>query len=272
MPAQPIGRILIVDDEENLRRTLARILRSAECETSEAAHGREALTLIRHNPYDLVYLDINLPGMNGMQVLAEIRKIAPELPVIILTGFGTLETALEALRLGALDYLLKPFDPAIIVSRTRVLLTERAVRRRKQELRAQIAALHTELQALEQEHPESGSQTPAALPGAPAQERFLKVGRLVMDLQAQRATLGERVLALPPAAFDYLKVLAQRSPQLVDYKTLVSEAQNYAVSAGEARELAKWHVHMIRQAIEDDPQHPQRVLNIRGAGYRLLVD
>lgn len=270
MPERAIGRVLIVDDEENLRQTLARILRTAGCETSEAAQGKEALTLIQHNSYDLVFLDINLPGMNGIQVLSKIRKIDPDLSVIILTGFGTLETAMEALRLGALDYLLKPYDPAIIVSRTRVVLSEQMIRTRKRELRAQITALHNELQTLEQQHPENTDYAPHTPLAGPAQDRFLKAGRLVLDLQAQRATLGERVLSLPPAAFDYLKVLARRSPQIVDYKTLVSEAQNYTVGAGEARELAKWHVHIIRQAIEEDPQNPRLVLNIRGAGYRLL--
>lgn len=264
-------RVLILDDEENLRRTLARILSNAGCETSEAGTGREALTLIEHNRYDLVFLDINLPGMNGIQVLVEIRKIDPDLPVIILTGFGTLESAMEALRLGALDYLLKPYDPAIIVSRTKVVVAEQGIQRRKRELREKITALHAELAALERDHPDA-SGSPAAISAGSQEARFLKVGRLILDLSSQRATLGERVLTLPPAAFDYLKILARRSPQVVDYKTLVTEAQSYEVSTAEARELAKWHVHILRQAIEEDPQHPELLINIRGAGYRLLVD
>jgi DNA-binding response OmpR family regulator len=285
----PLGKVLIIDDELNLRRTLARILQAAGCKTGEAGSGREALECIAHEQYDLIYLDIHMPEMNGIELLARLRQNDAETPVIILTGFGTLQTAMDAVRLGALDYLLKPYDPAIIVARTRAALHDQAGRKRKLELRRRLAdldaqrqaleaqrqALQAELQALEREIPERAplSERPGSLasPAAP-QDRFLKAGRLVLDLHAQRATFGERVLSLPPAAFDYLVVLARRSPDVVDYKTLVTDAQGYSVSLSEARDLAKWHVHAIRQALEADIHHPHFLITVRGTGYRLLVD
>jgi DNA-binding response OmpR family regulator len=180
--------------------------------------------------------------------------------------------------------LLKPFNPADLASLTRRILQEGALERRKGELRQQIAALQAELQVLEHSAEEvatspgfsSVSGASEALdsraPGSREGERFLKVGQLIMDLQAQRATFGEKVLDLPPAAFDYLVILARRSPHIVSYQALVTEAQHYQVVDSVARELSKWHIHMLRQAIEADPQNPQYVLNVRGEGYRLLVD
>ncbi len=263
------GKILIIDDEANLRDTLGRILQRAGYGFQAAADGSQALDLVHQQVFNLAFLDLHLPGMDGIQILKEIRRVQPRLPVIMLTGFGTLQSAVEALRLGAIDYLLKPFDPEVLVARTRVILEEQAIELRKQELRTQIASLQAELRNLEQGAP---SQPPAGQPVPEPQNRFYKAGRLVLDLQAKRATFGDRVLSLPPATFDYLIVLARHSPEVVSYHTLVTEAQNYQVDGGEARELAKWHMHVLRQALEIDPQNPRFLLNVRGTGYRLLAD
>jgi DNA-binding response OmpR family regulator len=263
------GKILIIDDEASLRETLGRILQRTGYETLAAADGAQAIQLIGEHVFNLAYLDLHLPGMDGIEILKKIRQLQPKLPVVMLTGFGTLQSAVEALRLGATDYLLKPFDPEVLVARTRVILEEQAIENRKEELRKQIAALHAELRSLEQETPE---QQTADQPPPEPQNRFFKAGRMVLDLQAKRATFGERVLNLPPATFDYLVVLARRSPEVVNYQALVTEAQNYQVDGVEARELAKWHMHVLRQALENDPQNPRFLLNVRGTGYRLLVD
>jgi len=263
------GKVLIIDDEAILRSTLSRILESAGCETRAAEDGYDAFTLLEEQTFDLVYLDIQLPEMNGLLVLKEIRQRQPKLPVILLTGYGSVQSAIEALRLGASDYLLKPLDPDVLVARTRMILKEQAIDWRKRELQEQIAALQLELQSLERESlPQAKNTTALSEP----YDRFLKRGRLVLDLRAQRATFGEAVLDLPPSAFDYLMVLARQSPEVVAYQALVNQAQKYQVDPGEARELAKWHVHVLRQAIENDPQNPQFILNVRGVGYRLLVD
>jgi len=268
-----MGNILVIDDEESLRHTLGRVLRQAGYEVTTAGEGNEALRLINSgyentSPYDVVYLDIRLPGMDGLQVLKEIRQRDAHLPVILLTAYGSLKTALEALRVGATDYLIKPLDPEVLVARTRVLLEEQALERRRREVREQISALQEELRLLDVgRHAEA---RPEAMP-AP-EDRFYKRGPLILDMQARRATFREAVLALPPAAFDYLVVLARHAPEVIPYQTLVTEAQGYRADMLEARELSKWHIHAIRQALEADPTRPQYLLNVRGTGYRLVVD
>jgi DNA-binding response OmpR family regulator len=173
----------------------------------------------------------------------------------------------EAVRLGAIDYLLKPVDPDTLLARTRVVLAEQVVERRRREIQEQIEALQVELKQLERNLAPPPTPTPPS-----GGDRFLKRGGLILDLQSRRATLGERVLALPPAAFDYLMVLIRHVPDVVQYQTLVAEAQGYQTDRREAQELAKWHIHELREALEPDPREPQHVLNVRGVGYRLVVD
>jgi len=112
------GNILIIDDEPNLRQTFTRILKQAGCNVTTAADGPEALKRLAGTVYDLAYLDIHLPGMDGLQVLKEIRRLYPQLPVILFTGHASLQSAMDAIRLGAVDYLLKPVDPENLLART----------------------------------------------------------------------------------------------------------------------------------------------------------
>ena len=264
----PSQKILIIDDEESLRNSLARILRHSGYEVFMGASGAEARQMVFDLACDLVYLDIRLPDADGLTILREIRQFNDRLPVILLTAYGSLQTALEAMHLGATDYLLKPLDPEVLLARTRVILEGKQRERRRQELRDQIALLQKELHALEVNQRE---EEPPRVPPSP-EARFLKHGSLILDLQTRRATFANRVVNLTPAAFDYLMVLARHAPDLVPYQVLVFEAQGYQTQPAEARELAKWHIHALRQALEKDAASPQHVLNIRGKGYRLVVD
>ncbi|MBL8056546.1 MAG: response regulator transcription factor [Anaerolineales bacterium] len=260
------GRVLIIEDEASLRQTLTRILRQAGCDVTAAGTGPEALQRLAAAPYDLTYLDIHLPEMDGLQVLREVHQLYPQMPVVMFTAFASLETAIEAMRLGATDYLLKPLNPEFLLTRTENILKKQAIERRRRELQSQIAGLQDELRRLDEAL--IPSSTPAALPS----DRFLKRGTLTVDLQARRAVFGERDLTLPPSAFDYLVVLTRHAPDVVDYQTLVTEAQGYQADRREAQELAKWHIHELRDSLEPDPSNPHHILNVRGIGYRLVVD
>ena len=108
MPLQP--RILLVDDEERFRTTLGKRLAERELEVATVGSGREAIEEVKNKLYDVVILDIKMPGIDGIETLAEIRKIKPGLEVILLTGYGSIDSAVEGMRLGAYDYILKPCD------------------------------------------------------------------------------------------------------------------------------------------------------------------
>ncbi|GAB4503261.1 MAG: response regulator transcription factor [Anaerolineales bacterium] len=262
------GHILIVDDELSLRKTLARILQRAGFEVTTAESAEQGLAFLETTHFDLVYLDIRMPGLAGLDALKVIHARDASLPVILFTAQPDLHSAVEALRRGATDYLLKPLKPETILDRTRSILALQQKERRKREIQAQIEALQAELKGLE-----DGKEPPLTPPAqAAAADRFLKRGALLLDLHTYRVTIGERVASLPPTSFDYLLVLARHAPHVVDYQTLVAEAQGYQAEAREAQELAKWHVHLIRQAIEADSRNPALLITVRGRGYRLVTE
>ncbi len=267
----PRGRILVIDDEARLRQTLARILQNAGFEEAiTAANAGEGLSMLAAQKFDLVCMDIRMPDMSGLEALKAIHTIHPELPVILFTAQPDLHSAVEALRLGAVDYLLKPLQPEVLIERIRAALARRERERRKREIQSQIEALQSELKKLEEGAEAVESAVP--LPVQAGSERFLSRGRLTLDLHTRRVTIGERVASLPPTAFDYLLVLVRHAPDVVDYQTLAAEAQGYQAEAREAQELAKWHIHHIRQAIEPDAQNPAHIINVRGRGYRFVAD
>lgn len=263
------GHILIVDDEASLRQTLARILQRAGFEVTTTASGSDALNLLSQHTFDLVYLDIRMPDMSGLEVLQIIHTKFPELPVILFTAQPDLSSAVEALRRGATDYLLKPLKPQTVIDRARSILANQQKERRKRELQRQIDALQAELNTLEREdipQPEQASQATDS-----SNDRFLKRGMFTLDLHTRRVTMNDRVINLSPTSFDYLLVLARHTPSVVDYQTLVSEAQGYETDPHEAQELTKWHIHHIRQALEPDVHNPTYVINVRGIGYRFVA-
>ena len=104
-------RILVVDDEQQMRLAVAETLRRAGYETSEAASPPEALSIFKNSEFDLVVSDIRMPEMTGIEMLPRLKAMNPQVPVIMVTAYGTIEDAVEAMKRGASDYILKPFSP-----------------------------------------------------------------------------------------------------------------------------------------------------------------
>lgn len=111
------AKILLVDDEKEFVETLAERLAARDFEVSTALDGDEGIKRLREREIDVVILDVLMPGKDGIQTLQEIKQIKPILEVIMLTGHGTIETAIQGMRLGAYDYLMKPTDMAELVDK-----------------------------------------------------------------------------------------------------------------------------------------------------------
>ncbi len=111
-----MSTVLIVDDDDQLRKSFKKLLIEEGYDVESAASGEACLEMLSRNLPDLVILDVRLPGMNGLETYQAIRRIEPKLPVIIITAYGTTETAIEATKLGAFDYILKPFDIPTMLS------------------------------------------------------------------------------------------------------------------------------------------------------------
>jgi two-component system nitrogen regulation response regulator GlnG len=129
MSARPAGRILIVDDEEEICENLSRLIRKEGYEPLVAPDGETALDLIKREFPDTLLLDIRMPGLDGMEVLRRAKKLDRDLPVIMITSHGFVKGAVDALRAGAEDYLLKPFDNAEVIRAVQRAMTNRRLRK-----------------------------------------------------------------------------------------------------------------------------------------------
>ncbi len=264
--------ILVIDDEPALRRSLALILQREGYRVTMAASALEARHCLQAGAYDLAFLDLKMPEMDGLTFLREIHLHHAEMPVLILTAHASLESAIEAVRQGARDYLLKPIKPAVLLARVREVLSEQVGPRRRREIASQINELVDELQSLDGQPAPSASRASGAS-AFPATEsaRYLRRGELTLDLHTRQAILRERHVLLPPLTFDYLVTLARHAPDAVSYETLVEESQGFRVSRAEARELAQGRVHNLRRKLELDIRRPEFIVTVRDMGYRLVV-
>lgn len=105
------NKILIVDDEKNIRMTIRQSLMDMYVETDTAVNGEEALSKLKDTDFGMVLLDLRMPGMDGMEVLEKLRKDRPDIRVVIITAHGTIDSAVDAMKLGAVDFIQKPFTP-----------------------------------------------------------------------------------------------------------------------------------------------------------------
>ena len=113
------GKVLIIDDEMSIRQTLARILHHAGLEATTAENGEQGLAYLESTSFDLVFLDVRMPGLAGLEVLEIIRVRYPGLPVVLFTAQPDLNSAVEALRHGATDYLVKPLKPEALIEKAK---------------------------------------------------------------------------------------------------------------------------------------------------------
>ncbi len=260
--------ILIIDDELNIRHTLAIILQRAGYQVTAAASAKEALHNLSKGAYDLVFLDIRMPEVDGMTLLPQIRSLYPDMPVLIVTAHATLETAMQAVRQGARDYLLKPVDPSKILARVEEILAEQKQPARRRLIVSQIQGLIGELTAIDSPDTLPGTvaaPTPGVDPG-----RYLRCGTILLDLHTRNVHLEGRKVQLPPSTFDFMVTLVRHSPNPVSYETLMMESQGYKLTRAEAREMARWQAHELRKALELDQKAPRYVITVREVGYRLV--
>jgi len=254
------AKILIVDDERTTRLSLSEIFTLRGATTAVAADGQEALDLIAKNSYDLIVLDIKMPGVSGLQVLETVQQVAPATVVILLTAHATVDSAIRALRQGAFDYLLKPAQPKTIIE-----VVERGLAKRQEYVRRQnlVGLMEQTVEAFRR------GDALATTPVAKAPETLLQAGDLSVDIGRREARLAGRLLELTPTEFDTLVYFIQHVDSVVSCRDLVKAVHNYQTTEHAARPIMRVHIHRLRQKIETDATKPQRLITVRSAGYML---
>ena len=226
---QPPISVLVVDDEPAIRRALRPPLVELGFHVAEASRGEEALQALRATSYDAVLLDINMPGIGGIETLRRIRVFAPRLPVLMLTVRDQEEDKVEALDLGADDYVTKPFSTRELIARMRS-----AVRRVRAPVRPEDAPI--------------------------------EVGEIKLEPVKRRVTKRGAPIRLTRKEFDILYCLMSRAGRVVTYAKLLTAV--WGVECREEVEYLRTFVRQLRKKIEDDPSNPLYLLTDVYVGYR----
>ena len=253
-------RILIVDDEDTLRMTMGDILSAEDREIVTAASGEEALAYLEGDPFDLIIVDLIMPGIDGLQVIDVVQKMSPQAKIIMLTAYGTLNSAIQAMRRGATDYLLKPANAPQIEAAVDRALQQRYDQAHHEALLERIGDAFDELRG----HPARSS---AEEPLPTRQERFLQARGIIIDLQKHIVTMNSQILDLTPTELRLLSTLIANNDQVMSCRELVYQVQNYETDEREARSIIRVYIRRLRKKIEPDPAAPSYILNVRGAGY-----
>ena len=279
------GKVLFVDDEINILKSIRRGFLHAPFEVITAESGEAALTLVESEPFDLALVDLKLPGIDGLAVLEVIKQRWPDRVVIVLTAHASLETAVEALRQGAHDYLFKPCKTLELRDSIRRGLLERQKaqqqRRLLHQLEQHLSSSLQDLRASIDQEPaltEAGrSEPPAPLSAAlspsddpaPEEGRFLQLGDLIVDLTRHVITLNEQLLELSPTEFSLLAYLVSEAPRVVPPQELVREVQGYQSEQWEAREIVRYHIYRLRQKVKAATGQKSLIKTVRGVGYTI---
>jgi len=279
------AKVLIVDDEESLRIGLMDLLGLMGYQVEGAASGIEALMVLERTSFDLMVLDLCMPGMSGDEVMEQSAQGYPDLPIIILTANPSVETAISAVKSSNVaDYMLKPFDIqdlAAVISR---VIKERAEQIRRRQLLDTIDnALHLLRDDEERESvaaspslPLNGEPVaPLQLTGIPQSpdrkaERFLRVGTITLDRQ-KRLTVTQHApgepIELTENEVAILASLMKHANQVLSCVELAEAAVGCQLDRLEAQNVVRPTIYRLRQKIEPKPKSPQFIRTVRGRGY-----
>ena len=273
-------KILVTDDEPGIRLFLEETLAGDGHQVTTVESGEKALHLIANQKFDLVLLDLNLPGIGGMEVLAALHEQAPDTIVIILTAHATLETAVEALRQGAHDYLFKPCKTVQLresirkglLKRQQALQQRNVLHQLEKHLSSSLENLRATIdQQVDTPLPDTVQPRPQIMPPIvePIDEggRFLQHQDLIVDFSRHVITLDGHLLELSPTEFDLLAYLISESPRVISPQELIREVQGYESEIWEASETIRQHVRRLRQKIKKSTGRTDIINTRRGVGY-----
>jgi two-component system KDP operon response regulator KdpE len=222
------SNLLIVDDERSIRLSLRTILANFGFDIVEAARGEEALALVRTAQFDAVLLDINMPGMGGIEVCRLMRKSSPRLPIVMLTVQGSEDRKVEALDAGADDYITKPFQLRELTARLRA-----AVRRNKV---------------------------------ADEKDAAILIGDVLLDPGRHLVEKKGHSVHLTPKQFELLHYLMLNAGRPIPHARLLRSV--WGPEYGNELEYLRTFIRQIRMKIEDDPADPKYLLTDSHIGYR----
>lgn len=238
----PVPRILVVEDDEDIARLIVMHLEDLNADLLRCDQGDKALELALSNAWDLIVLDLRLPGMGGLDICRQLRERGNITPILMLTAKSSELDRVLGLELGADDYLSKPFSPLELTARAKALLRRTRMNR------------HQENAELEQ----NGAAEP------------LKLGPFCICDRTHRVTMHGDRIELTSREFDLLLHFARQPGRVFRRSELLDEVWGYGHDGYE--HTVNTHINRLRGKIETDPGNPQYVNTVWGVGYRFQVE
>ena len=223
------GRILLVDDDPGLRMTLSDRLRSESYEVDTAADGNTGYSKAAEADFDVVILDLMLPGKSGLDVCRDLRRCGVTTPILMLSALGETTDKVVGLKLGADDYLPKPFEVSELLARIE------ALRRRSSHASAGPSVIH----------------------------RF---GSITVHFLRTEVVKDGAVIPVSAKEFQLLRYFIEHRGETLSRKQLLREVWGYDPDTSSGTVAV--HVRWLRQKLEDDPKHPQWIITLHGLGYK----
>ena len=227
-------KLLLVEDEPGLIMTLTDRLIAEGYDVDSAMDARSGLDSASTGSYDAILLDVMLPGGNGFDVCRTLRQKGVQTPVLMLTARGQVVDKVVGLKLGADDYLVKPFEMAELLARVEALLRR-------------------------------GASTSSSAPGTTDGFVF---GDIAIDFRRAEVTKGGKALELSAREFKLLRYFVEHRGAALSRDELLNEVWGY--NAMPSTRTVDVHVAWLRQKVEDNPRHPQHILTVHGLGYKFV--
>jgi len=232
LPDENTAHILIVDDDRRIRSLLQKFLSENGYRTSIAGDAKEARQHLESLEFDLIVLDVMMPGETGMELTKDLRTKANAVPILLLTALADVDHRIEGLQTGADDYLPKPFDPQELLLRINNILRRQAA-------------------------------MPSSKIEAPEEVRF---GDCVFKLVRGELLRGDERISLTTRDIELLRYFAEKAGQIIPREALMQGQEKISERAIDVQ------INRLRQKIEEDPRNPVHLQTVRGAGYILRVD
>ncbi len=252
------AHVLLVDDEINTSQAIKRAFELTGYSAQIAANGEEALAWLEKTHFDVMLLDLRMPGVNGLQVMRAVQEKYPDLIIIVLTAHASLDSAISAVKAGAADYLLKPQKIADIEAAVEKALNRRQAQDQRRRL---IGGMAETLQSL---------QTDSDLQQLPTDLMNTPEGTVTLDTERRRFTIhsSATTVELTAAESALLAFMMQHPDHIFSSRELAIQALGYQnLSEIEAKKIIRPHITRLRRKIEADPNHPTFIHTLRSKGY-----
>ena len=257
-----IESVMIVDDENAFQSAWTEALEKQGYPIAHAESAVEAEELLQEQEFGLALVNLKSNGhVRGLDMLEWIKENTPSTDVILVTSYAHLESSINALKMGAYDYLVKPVNITEVVTRVNRCMKERKEASERLQVISQIEMMLNQLRAaLEPENDERMGH-----------DQIIETPNIIVDRRKRMVVQNGEPISLSPTEFDMLDYLVSNGDRVVSASELIRAVQGYDMDEMDARPIVRVNVRRLRQKIEEDTANPRHILTVRSRGYRFAA-